>query len=93
MQKKPTGAAQKFQQQSRPTHFRWPEPTPEIRPKSTLPVGASAPTSGDEDTRFCCETITTINKGAASTRCATGKKHFIPPHPTFGFPWEGHRQE
>lgn len=53
----------------------------------------SAPTSGDEDTRFCCEAITTINKGAASTSCATGKKHFIPPTSYFWLPlgraWSG----
>lgn len=38
----------------------------------------SAPTSPDEDTRFCCEAITMINKGAASTSCATGKNTSYP---------------
>lgn len=38
----------------------------------------SAPSSRDEDMHFCCEAITMINKGAASTSCATGKNTSYP---------------
>lgn len=38
----------------------------------------STSTAQDEDTRFCCEAITMINKGAASTSCATGKNTSYP---------------
>lgn len=35
-------------------------------------------TSWEGDMCFCCEVITTINKGAASTSCATGKNTSYP---------------
>lgn len=38
----------------------------------------STPTSRDQDMCFCCEAITMINKGVASTSCATGKNTSYP---------------